>query len=163
MASENTSQRPLPDAVPRPQDLVLSCALTLVNGDPMSPHEWTPGETMVLDMSKEMHRECLARWLDHATHLLGANIQFDILYLRRFDPSFRLRLGGRHTLLDLTVLNYLHSEFREGGLKQLGETLGTHTYAESLKDEKRFKSPHDPKFLGYAAADTHNTVLASRP
>ncbi|MGA1753163.1 MAG: hypothetical protein ACO395_07380, partial [Pontimonas sp.] len=69
------------DKVP-PHHLVLSCALTLVHGDPMSPHEWSPGDTMVLDMSKEMHRECLCRWLDHSTHLLGANIQFDILYLR---------------------------------------------------------------------------------
>jgi hypothetical protein len=144
-----------------PQHLVLTCALTLVHGDPMTPHEWVPGDTMVLDLSKEMHRECLCRWLDHSTHLLGANIQFDILYLRRFDPSFRMRLGGRHTLIDLPVLNYLHSEFREGSLKSLGETLGTHAYAETLKDGHRFKTPHDPKFLQYAAADTHNTVLAA--
>ncbi|MGA1752736.1 MAG: DNA polymerase, partial [Pontimonas sp.] len=97
----------------------------------------------------------------HSTHLLGANIQFDILYLRRFDPSFRLRLGGRQTLIDLTVLNYLHSEFREGSLKTLGETLGTHTYAETLKDGKRFVSPNVTQFREYAAADTHNTVLAA--
>lgn len=113
------------DRVP-PQHLVLSCALTQVQGDPQLPHTWSPHETMVLDLSREMHRECLCRWLDHSTHLLGANIQFDILYLRRFDPSFRLRLGGRQQLIDLTILNYLHSEFREGGLKSLGETLGTH-------------------------------------
>ncbi len=65
------------DGVP-PQHLVLACSITQVLGDPLYPHTWSPHETMVLDMSKEMHRECLCRWLDHSTHLLGANIQFPI-------------------------------------------------------------------------------------
>ena len=117
--------------------------------------------TFTLHMISEADRILLQRWLAWATDIVGMNIPFDIQYLRAQDPRFWLELGKRrHILHDLAVYNYLHSELRpERSLKSLGPVLGTHVYSRTMKDGK-FKSPHDPEFLSYAAQDTHNTLLA---
>jgi hypothetical protein len=88
------------------------------------------------------------------------NLQFDLLYLRS-QPDFRFHLEHQ-TLVDLSVLNYLHSELRpERSLKALGPILGTHAYPkEQLDRTKRYHDARDPELHRYNAADTHNTLLA---
>mgnify|MGYP003637317771 FL=1 len=156
------------------EDLVLTVAITTPEEDPRTSQEpstsknWNsnllsglrPGSTIVLEMWKKMHRECLANWLQYADTIVGMNIQFDILYLRNFDPVFRSLLNYRHTLIDLSVLNYLHSELREErSLKALGPILGAFSYKETLKGS-RFSEASGEDLASYNAQDTHNTMLA---
>ena len=158
-----------------PEDLILTVAVTLPIEDPRKSIDepWDvaklgqlhPGSTMVLNMWNKMHRECLANWLQHADTILGMNIQFDLLYLREFDPVFRSLIGKTsteptHTLIDLSVLNYLHSELREErSLKALGPILGSFSYDETLKNS-RFNTSGEERLKLYNAQDTHNTMLA---
>ena len=157
-------------------NLILTVAVTLPEYDPRTPDspeldtnlisELSPGETMVFQMSKADHRGALHQWLTHSDTILGMNLLFDIQYLRQI-KDFRYVLDGKHTLIDLSVINYLHSELRpEKSLKSLGPILGTHSYRETLKDNK-FESPLDKNLISYNAQDTHNTLaciaeLASR-
>lgn len=143
------------DGVSR-EDLILTVAVTL-------PKEETcisnlePADTMVFKMHIESHRRSLALWLKHADTIVGMNLQFDIQYLRQI-KEFKYLLDGRQTLIDLSVVNYLHSELRpEKSLKALGPVLGTHSYKDTLKDG-RFTRPDDSKLLSYNAQDTHNTL-----
>lgn len=120
--------------------------------------ELLPGTTMVFQTSVESHRSMLRGWLLHSDTIIGMNLQFDIQYLRQI-PDYRFVLDGRHTLLDLSVINYIHTELRpEKSLKSLGPVLGTHTYKETLKDG-RFRNPTDPGIISYNAQDTHNTMM----
>jgi hypothetical protein len=117
-----------------------------------------PGETMVFRMDLEMDRARLRRWLEYADTIIGMNLQFDLLYLR-CDPEFRFALGEQ-TLIDLSVLNYLHDEQRpEKSLKDLGPILRSFSYKRTLRDA-RFISPTSPELRLYNAQDTHNTMLA---
>lgn len=111
-------------------------------------------------MGKASARAHLARWLSHAHVILGMNLQFDLLYLRS-QPDFRFHLHSQ-TLIDLSVLNYLHSELRpERSLKALGPVLGTHAYPkEQLDRTKRYHDARSPELHRYNASDTHNTLLA---
>ena len=148
-----------------PKDLVLSVAVTTEasscpcgkrRGQPL----FSPCCTMVMYPHKHMFH--IIAWINWATDILGMNLPFDLQFLRHYTPALRFALSGRHTLHDLSILNYLHSELRpERSLKSLGPVLGTHTYDRTIKDGK-FKSPHDPDFISYAAQDTHNTMLAAR-
>jgi len=118
----------------------------------------SPATSMVFQMSVESHRTLLRKWLQHSNTILGMNLQFDIQYLRQL-PDFRFVLDGRQTLIDLSVVNYIHNELRpEKSLKSLGPVLGTHTYEQTIKDG-RFKSPKDAEIISYNAQDTHNTML----
>ena len=120
--------------------------------------ELLPETTMVFQMSQASHRECLRQWLLYSDTILGMNIQFDIQYLRQL-RDFKYVLNGSHTLIDLSVVNYLHSELRpEKSLKSLGPILGTHSYKETIKNQ-RFSSPEDTKLISYNAQDTHNTLV----
>ena len=87
-------------------------------------------------------------------------MQFDLLYLRS-QPDFRFLLE-KQRIIDLSVLNYLHSELRpERSLKALGPILGTHAYSsEQLDRTKRYHDAREPELHRYNAADTHNTLLA---
>ena len=117
-----------------------------------------PSTTMVFQMWKEYDRHCLRKWILHSDTILGMNLLFDIQYLRQL-PDFRFVLDGKHTLIDLSVVNYLHSELRpEKSLKSLGPVLGTHTYQQTLK-EGRFRNPTDSGIISYNAQDTHNTMM----
>lgn len=156
----------LVDHVP-PSDVVLSCSMTLPEGDPRpsSSTPWDarllgelrPGETMVFDLRDRTDTLKLVRWLTHLDTLLGMNIAFDIAYLRAHHPLLRDALDGRHTLIDLSVCNYLDSEVRpERSLKTLGPILSTHAY--DAVDLGRLSSWDD--LADYNAQDTHNTLVA---
>lgn len=156
------------------QDLVLTCAITIPAAEPApagKPGTWNlegigqlqPGVTFTLNLTDPTTHDTLLAWLRHAHTIVGMNLPFDILWLRAFSPSIALALNGRHTLIDLSVVNYLHSELRpERSLKSLGPVLGTHAYndAATLKDGRRFPSPTSPELHAYNAQDTHNTMLA---
>lgn len=152
------------DQVP-PQDLVLSVSVTTEAsscpcGKRRGQPAFSPCCTMV--MYPHSHMIHIRKWIEWATDILGMNLPFDLQYLRHYSPGLRFALSGRHTLHDLSILNYLHSELRpERSLKSLGPVLGTHAYDRTIKDGK-FKSPHEKAFIDYAAQDTHNTMLAAR-
>ena len=141
-------------------DLVQSVSVTVAAAD-LQLADLKPGPTFVFQLHIPAHRKHLARWLDHAHTILGMNLQFDLLYLRS-QPDFRFHLG-QQILIDLSVLNYLHSELRpERSLKSLGPILGTHSYTtEQVDRTKKYHDSKDPALLRYNAADTHNTLLAS--
>lgn len=148
------------DRCPRSQ-LIQTVALTLPTTHTTDLHLLRPGPTFVFLMHKPHHRRQLAAWLSHATIILGMNLQFDLLYLRS-QPDFRFHLQHQ-TLIDLSVLNYLHSELRpEKSLKSLGPILGTHLYPPSQIDKTtRYPHANSPHLATYNAADTHNTLLAT--
>ena len=150
------------------EDLVLTCAITVAEADTRVNGCWSkkalaelkPGETFVLEMHRKMDREVLANWIRHADTIIGSNIQFDLLYLRRFDNAFKFLLDGRHTYIDTTIVAYLWNELSSSrSLKKLGPLLGQFTYAESLAGG-RFNHVSDEKLAHYNAEDTHNTLLA---
>lgn len=152
------------------EHLTPMVTLTLVETDPRMDGEWNadaisalrPAHSMVLLTHLKDHRRLIRLWLKHADTLIGMNLQFDLLMLRA-DPEFRRSLGGRHTILDLSVINHLQDENRvERSLKNLGPVLGTHIYKdkETLKNGQRFPSSLHPKAQKYGCSDTHNTILA---
>ncbi len=160
------------DGVAR-QDLVLTCAITVAASEPRRPAKGTldldgiaslvPGSTFTLNLTDPTSHACLSAWLRHSDVIVGMNLPFDILWLRAFSNEFAMLLSGRHTLIDLSVVNFLHSELRpERSLKSLGPVLGTHSYRDdaTLKDGRRFPSPTSPDLHAYNAQDTHNTMLA---
>lgn len=149
-----------------PDDLILTVSITfpkIVWSQPIStPLNFdslaglVPGTTMVFELHKEEHRRILRAYLLRATVILGMNLQFDLQYLRRLDYY----INYEAKLVDLSVINYLHSELREErSLKALGPVLGTFSYKDTLKT-KRFKRSTDVGLLSYNAQDTHNTILA---
>lgn len=156
------------------QDLVLTCAITVAAAEPPPanvPGSWNlegiaslqPGATFTLDLTDPTTHAYLLAWLRHAHTIVGMNLPFDILWLRAYSPAIALALNGRHTLIDLSVVNFLHSELRpERSLKSLGPVLGTHSYRDdaTLKDGRRFPSPTCPNLHAYNAQDTHNTLVA---
>jgi hypothetical protein len=158
------------DGVTR-DNMVLTCTITTdVHSCPCAKtylahvtlDKAKPCCTFTLHMDQEKDRVLLHRWLTWCDTILGMNLPFDLQFLRACDHRFQFALSPHSkTLIDLSILNYLHSELRpERSLKSLGPVLGTHAYKRTIKDGK-FRSPHDPEFLDYAAQDTHNTLLAS--
>ena len=150
------------------EDLILTCAVTVADSDPRTNGDWCkdsisqlkPGETIILELDKSMHRECLAHWIRHADTIIGSNIQFDLLFLRAFDNMYKFMLDGRHTYIDTTIVAYLWNELSSSrSLKKLGPLLGQFTYDESLADGNRFNHVADERLLKYNAEDTHNTLL----
>ena len=141
------------------RDLVQTVSVTVADHDG-DLADLRPGPTFVFQLHNPVHRKHLARWLAHAHTILGMNLQFDLLYLRS-QPDLRFHLSHQ-ILIDLSVLNYLHSELRpERSLKALGPILGTHAYPkEQLDRDKRYHDARDPELHRYNAADTHNTLLA---
>lgn len=159
------------DRIPQ-KELVLTCALTIPREDPRTgeSRNWNvhllaslrPGETMLLRMDRPDHVGVLVEWLGWADTVLGMNLQYDLMYLRAATPALRLCLAGGQLLVDLSIVNYLHSEMRqEKSLKTLGPVLGTHVYAEgkTLREGFKFESVDDAEYKNYACSDTHNTVL----
>jgi DNA polymerase I-like protein with 3'-5' exonuclease and polymerase domains len=141
------------------RELVQTVSVTVADHDGDLAH-LAPGPTFVFQLHVTAHRKHLARWLAHAHTILGMNLQFDLLYLRS-QPDLRFHLSHQ-ILIDLSVLNYLHSELRpERSLKALGPILGTHAYPkEQLDRDKRYHDARSPELHRYNAADTHNTLLA---
>lgn len=92
----------------------------------------------------------------------GMNIKFDLLYLRDADPRFRRALHPGITLVDVSVLNYLHSEQRpERSLKAIAPLLRIAKYdtGKSLKHH-RYTSVDDPGLLSYNVKDAVVTLRA---
>ena len=104
----------------------------------------------------------MCEWLTWADTLVGMNLPFDLSFLRHHHPALRALLNGRHTLLDLSYLNFLESDVRpERSLKTIGPVLGTHNYdAGTTARDHRFHSFSSLAF--YCAQDSWNTVLAVR-
>lgn len=152
-----------------PSCLVLTVQVTVPEADPRPEpsRPWNthllrqlrPGRTFVLHPSRPSHLRTLLRWLAHADTLLGMNLPFDVQFLRTLPGVASVLPRRRHTLIDVSVLNYLDSEVRpEKSLKDMGPLFGAFRYERTLRDS-RFPSPLDPAFLEYAAADPHNTML----
>lgn len=142
-----------------PSSLILSCAVTLVEGSSDSLHEARPGDTMVFLLHKTSHRKALRQWFSHAQTIIGMNLLFDLLYLL-YEPDIAPHLSHQ-LLVDLSVINFLHSDVRpERSLKDIGTALRLYTYETTLKQGNRFPSPNSPDFQHYNACDSHNTVLA---
>ena len=145
--------------------LILTCSVTTPTSQPAAISGYgdlahlEPGETRIFEFHKPGHISMLAAWLRRATHIVGHNLLFDLLYLRCI-PRHRLPLNGRQTLLDTTVLNFLHCELRpEKSLKNLGPVLGAYAYTENtLRTGHRFASLNE-EALRYNAEDTHNNLL----
>jgi DNA polymerase I-like protein with 3'-5' exonuclease and polymerase domains len=153
--------------IPRNQ-MVLTCAITIAKKDTRTDGRWdknaiaklVPGETFVLDLSKEMHRQILSTWWNYADTIIGSNLQFDLLYLRHCWPGHYRYRNNDKTLIDTTIAAYLWNELSSSrSLKKLGPLLGQFTYDSSLKDGARFNHPSDKKLHQYNAEDTHNTIL----
>ncbi len=145
------------------ENLVMTAAITLPKNPPTSTllnfdllGGLEPGKTMVFQLSDPCDRDMLGSWIRKADVILGMNLQFDIQYLKYIGFCF----SDTTKLVDLSVLNYLHSELREErSLKALGPILGAYSYAETLKTV-RYNRPTDQKLIQYNAQDTHNTMLA---
>lgn len=123
---------------------------------------WKPSSTRVFRLDKPQHLRHLRAWVSKADLLVGMNLGFDLLYLTAL-PAFQFLLAKRPRLVDLSVVNYLHSEVRpERSLKSIGTILGLFNYDEevSLKSGHRYVNPGDPDLHWYNACDTHNTILA---
>ena len=145
------------------ENMVLTAAITIPKTTPTESLNFCllaglePGQTMVFQLHEPEERKKLQAWLDHADIILGMNLQFDLQYLDYvgYDIDF-----GQARLVDLSVLNYLHSELREErSLKALGPVLGAFAYNETLKTT-RYKRATDKNLILYNAQDTHNTMLA---
>ena len=150
------------------EDLILTCAVTLMKEDTRDNGKWTreaianlePGETFLFQMHRTMDKEVLLNWLKYADTIIGSNIQFDISYLRRFNNAFKYALNGRHTYIDTTVVAYLWNELSSSrSLKKLGPLLGQFSYEETLESNHRFNHASDERLHKYNCQDTHNTVL----
>jgi len=140
--------------------LVQQVAITNVNGNPSDPCTWEPGKTMVFDPCNTDHLAMITKHLADARVLVGSNIAFDIMYLRKF-PSFRANLDRTKILVDTIILSWIHSGPRkERSLKALGPALGAFSYERTIKDGK-FQFPLSADAIQYNAEDTHNAVLAA--
>ena len=148
-------------------DLILTCAITVMKSDPrdgkwnrQAIEQLEPGDTFVLDMSRSMDQKVLSNWLRHADTIIGSNLQFDLIYLRRFLNDYKFLLDGRHTYIDTTIVAYLWNELSSSrSLKKLGPLLGQFSYDESLQGGNRFNHATDERLIKYNGQDTHNTVL----
>ncbi|RME05622.1 MAG: hypothetical protein D6812_02870 [Deltaproteobacteria bacterium] len=135
---------------------ILTCAITpcWCDGD-LTTLE--PAPTMVLDLTQPTGLTLLSKWLRWCDTLLGMNLLFDLHYLAYRSPLLNIT-RYRPLLVDLSIINYLHSEIRpERSLKSLGPILGTHVYRDTLSTGTI--NTYE-ELRAYNAQDTHNTVLA---
>ncbi len=154
-----------------PRHLAHTVSLTLPTRDTQLPVLGLPasrdtlkglkqGDTRVFQLGNAAHVRHFIEWLDAVDTLVGHNLLFDLSVLR-LDDRFRRHLNGRHTLIDTTVLNYLHNELRpERSLKDIGPVLRLYAYNKEdlARNGHRYPSPHSTDALNYNACDTHNTL-----
>lgn len=124
--------------------------------------ELEPAETMVLQMSDAHHRKILRKWLKHADSLVGMNLPFDVSYLRATHLGRHILTPSSHTLIDLSICNYLNNPDRmEKSLKGISLVLGNHRYdpEEIAAGGRRYATSRDPGAIRYNSEDTHATLL----
>lgn len=146
-------------------DIIQTVQITVLRGGEGEPPSAAslalarPGETMVFFPDKPDHLRMLRAWLAEASLIVGHNVSFDLSCLRFFGLFRDVIDEEPPFLVDTSILNYLVDENRpEKSLKDLGPLYSLFTYRNTLKTG-RFESPADPRFLQYAAEDTHNTTL----
>lgn len=107
-------------------------------------------------------REFLARVREQG-ELVGMNLKFDLMYLRANCALIANQVvPTRYRLVDLSVLNYLHSEQRpERSLKALAPLLQVATYSSEEADGgHRYPTADDPRLLAYNVKDAVATLEA---
>lgn len=141
----------------RPSDLIATVALAWKESDEY--------RVKVYRMSHRAERDRLIRCLQSQRRLtiLGQNIQFDVLYLRAFDPRFRQILSRDNCVLyELQVLNFLQNDQRiERSLKNLSLVLSVADYRDEevdLRKGERYRSVSDPRLWKYNAKDSLATL-----
>lgn len=106
--------------------------------------------------------DILKCWMEEATIFLGMNLQFDLMYLRKFDEDF-IELTDDRQLQDLIIFNYLNDETRpERSLKDLGPALGIYRYEGPTAKDHKFEDSKDQALHYYNVEDTWNTALAMK-
>lgn len=156
-----------------PLEMIRLVSITEVHGGPLRPEEWDlralsrirPGPTRVFKPSEMSHVKWVREWIGRAHTVVGVNPVFDWMMLT-FDPRFRRVVWPLPFTVDLIHLIYLENELRpERSLKSIGNILGTHSYEDpralaARHGEERYESDDDESFVGYAAEDTVNPVVA---
>ena len=139
-----------------PNNLIQTCAITLVEDD------YTPLRSLSFDMQDREQVDILKCWMEEATIFLGMNLQFDLMYLRKFDEDF-IELTDDRQLQDLIIFNYLNDETRpERSLKDLGPALGIYRYEGPTAKDHKFEDSKDQALHYYNVEDTWNTALAMK-
>lgn len=109
------------------------------------------------------HRFLLTQWLnkcrDDQTVLVGANLAFDLTYLRS-SFAFATVLQRRRLLVeDIQVLAYLHNPERpERSLKALAQLYGLPPYEHTIGSTGGFDSASDPRLWQYNCMDAVLTL-----
>lgn len=121
--------------------------------------EWS----MAFDLRMASHRLLLAKWLHHANELCGANLLFDLSWLRADDLAFRHALTYDTRIVDTTIRNHQHHEARpEKGLKDTGRILGIYDHEAQLATGKKFRDPADKDAIDYCAGDTIAAIMLAK-
>lgn len=141
----------------KPELLVCSVALSWRDPQGMIRSTFFP-------LDKPDARNLLIRHLRHGVNcgadILGTNLLFDLMYLRNLEGRLAQLLRPPVLLVDLMVLNYLHSEQRpERSLKALANLFGVACYDESQSlKHYRYPSILNPDFMSYNVLDTVATL-----
>lgn len=123
------------------------------------------GSVYVWPEDSEMFLKAIAGLLrgDKRPRLLGKNLPFDLMFLRRFGgASGKLFEEPYWVLVDVGVSSYLNYEIRpERSLKDLARVLGIADYSttKSLKDDDLYESRFDEGLHHYNVMDCLVTIL----
>jgi len=116
-------------------------------------------------MKDRTHQRRLLAWImkcqrdDNFKYLVGANIIFDLMYLRYCYKEFEVCLNHHLPIWDTIISNYLYDENRpEKSLKNLAPLLRVTKYNIG-GDFQRFSDAHDPNLWKYNCQDTAATLL----
>lgn len=124
---------------------------------------WSPKDIGAFFPSNPEHLEKLRGWLrilrDQGGTLQGANIKFDLTYLRHCYPDLPGIHDGSLLLEDAFILSYLHNSQRpERSLKALTGLFGICEYPKAVYEGLvRYAAHDDPNLLLYNALDCAST------
>ena len=111
-------------------------------------------------MDNPLHVSRLAAFLRNSEGLVGQNLKFDLMMLRAASPLLKAVLQPyKKFLVELSVLNYQHSELRpERSLKAIALLLGITKYDEETSlSHFRYPDPHDVRLMDYNVKDAWAT------
>lgn len=140
------------DGVKR-SDLIVSVTITL----PLAGGLRSPA---IFYMQDPEHRSNFLDWMrwarQHHVQIRGANLKFDMLWLRAFFPLHAHTLLNRSLQLsDVMIWNFLEDSTRpELSLKALSKLFGIVEYTHTLQNT-RFPSVRHPDFQRYNAQDCY--------